>query len=583
MLAQTTEVSLSELFGRASRLFPDHDVPPLPTSTPSMPVPFLADATPNSGWSFSDLRLEPLLDVPRSPVSSGSAVSPVPIHHMPTPSLFMPSGFPFTPTRPGGLSSPLDGASGSRWSSSSVDLPPVSPVSASSKGKGKANAKDDKEKGKERARYSTAQLHIGASLFGGGGFSVAPLPRSPVAAVPKSPIATTPKSPVAKEAAKLPETKKETRPRIRLFHSRQSSSATSASASASTSSAAAGPSTGPRLMQRLGSRFGIRPKGALSPELASAAAASAERARTKRDQEDFDRALALYIIQLEKEGIDHPDTIDPEVVRSWMEEGLLNDDEILYDGEKEQEDDATEFDCAICMDTCKSEDVYRTAGCRHKLCRDCARGHIVAQLEDDRYPIHCAICVGEKAQHPAGASCSREFCVSIADTNTVISERDVETAGLSPVLYEKWTKLQLQALSIEMRCTKSVIFISLALSPYSYFGRCKTTMTVDREDYQVMNIVSCPMPKCRFSWCKRCLFQVRPGHLSCTTAALIIFAGRSWRGPRLRSCAAGGAHGQRWIPVLSGLPNSLREDQVGGLALVLLAAKADVRTAVVTT
>lgn len=33
-------------------------------------------------------------------------------------------------------------------------------------------------------------------------------------------------------------------------------------------------------------------------------------------------------------------------------------------------------------------------------------------------------------------------------------------------------------------------------------------MHVDREDYINMEIITCPMRKCRYTWCKRCLHKV---------------------------------------------------------------------------
>ncbi|KAH7105425.1 hypothetical protein BKA62DRAFT_766797 [Auriculariales sp. MPI-PUGE-AT-0066] len=312
------------------------------------------------------------------------------------------------------------------------------------------------------ASRSTNQLAVGAALFGGA--MTAPAMPSTSSLIGKQPAPGAPK--------------KEDKPKAQKPVASSSSS------------------SGPGAMRRLASRFGIKPRGALSAESSSAAAASAERARVKREQEELDHYTALYMAQMERDGIDHPDIIDPEV-----------DNEPLDPNE--------EFDCAICMETCKGDIAFRPAGCKHKICRECALQHIASSLDDDRYPIHCAICTSERARDPA-----------------VISERDIELAGVSREQFTKWTMLQLQALSVEMKCNK-----------------CKKSMSVDREDYQIMNIITCPMTKCRFSWCKRCLHQVVPGvDHDCGRAALE---------QHMRE------HGMLLLAlsVLSGLPNTMREDQ----------------------
>ncbi|KZW03820.1 hypothetical protein EXIGLDRAFT_599356 [Exidia glandulosa HHB12029] len=170
---------------------------------------------------------------------------------------------------------------------------------------------------------------------------------------------------------------------------------------------------------------------------------------------------------MDAEGIDYADRLDPSIVQSWLEDSPIERGPGLEGGQ---------FDCGICLESCPIDVVCITEGCGHMICRDCMRGHIVASLEEKKYPIPCAICAADRNNRDP----------------SVVSQLDVELAGLSAKQFAVWTELQMAEVSIEMKCTK-----------------CKKSMHVDREDYVAMNVITCPMRKCRYTWCKRCLHKVR--------------------------------------------------------------------------
>ncbi|EJD53500.1 hypothetical protein AURDEDRAFT_110336 [Auricularia subglabra TFB-10046 SS5] len=221
-----------------------------------------------------------------------------------------------------------------------------------------------------------------------------------------------------------------------------------------------------KLLTKMASRFGK----AASPNDAS------EVSRKRRAQEDQDLQLALYMQSLDAEGTDYDDEhLSPDAVRSWLEDQTTSPADARQSSEVA---DNSPFDCGICLETCPYDEVCYMQACKHKLCRECMRGHIVSSLEQRKYPIVCAICATDR---------------NIREPS-VISELDVELAGLSDKQLKVWTDLQMAEVSIEMRCNK-----------------CKKSMNVDRDDYMAMNVITCPIRKCHYTWCKRCLHKVAPG------------------------------------------------------------------------
>lgn len=190
----------------------------------------------------------------------------------------------------------------------------------------------------------------------------------------------------------------------RIFHSTSNSfTSTTTVASSSSAGGLSSKATPRKLMQRLNVNFRFGSGSSKAGSSSSAATTgSAERSRRQRVQEDTDRQLALLIQSMDAEGVDYADNLDPDVLQSWLEEGPL-------DSRSPVEQDAdlvgvTEFDCGICLDTCAVDVVCVTQGCRHKICRDCMRSHIMSSLEATKYPIVCAICATDRNNRDASGA-----------------------------------------------------------------------------------------------------------------------------------------------------------------------------------
>lgn len=195
-------------------------------------------------------------------------------------------------------------------------------------------------------------------------------------------------------------------------------------------------------------------------------------------QEDTDLQLALFLQSMDEEGVDYADHLDPALVQNWVDDATAAPQQPSSPVSPVVPPDTREFDCGICLETCAIDEVCVAQGCRHMVCRSCMRGHIISSLEDKKYPIVCAICATDRGNHDP----------------SVVSQLDVELAGLTPQQFSVWEDLQMAEVSVEMKCNK-----------------CKKTMHVDREDYVNLTIITCPIRKCRYTWCKRCLRKVVAG------------------------------------------------------------------------
>ncbi len=63
------------------------------------------------------------------------------------------------------------------------------------------------------------------------------------------------------------------------------------------------------------------------------------------------------------------------------------------------------FDCSICLDTLSTDFVVSIIVCEHVFCRECMKSHVIAKLEEGRYPILCPICSIDKNQDHNGGVC----------------------------------------------------------------------------------------------------------------------------------------------------------------------------------
>lgn len=60
------------------------------------------------------------------------------------------------------------------------------------------------------------------------------------------------------------------------------------------------------------------------------------------------------------------------------------------------------FACTICMEEVPEDFVARVNGCRHPFCRECLRGHVVARISENKFPIECPSCSTEKDKAKVG-------------------------------------------------------------------------------------------------------------------------------------------------------------------------------------
>ncbi|KAG9048071.1 hypothetical protein FS837_000842 [Tulasnella sp. UAMH 9824] len=144
------------------------------------------------------------------------------------------------------------------------------------------------------------------------------------------------------------------------------------------------------------------------------------------------------------------------------------------------------FECNICYQTTREEDLALFDGCDHLFCRDCMKDYIESTVKDlKKYPILCPI-----------------YGFNVWISFILVVTRDViEIAGLSEELIEQWVELQLAKHAVNVDCKN-----------------CGVEVRIDREDFMTAPLVACPRPNCDYIWCKACLQPVetkRPEDHSC--------------------------------------------------------------------
>jgi len=142
--------------------------------------------------------------------------------------------------------------------------------------------------------------------------------------------------------------------------------------------------------------------------------------------------------------------------------------------------------CRICIDDIPDNEAIPIPYCNHTFCKDCLSTYVTGKLKEGRYPIHCPCCTMEDR------------------TDVHVTEGVLEELDLSEEILERLVEAQLSTHAISLSCI-----------------RCKQTMRVDREGYQTLNIIMCPLPGCNHRWCKSCRKEVG----SCDTGHRC----RNWR------------------------------------------------------
>ncbi|KAL4063265.1 hypothetical protein V8B97DRAFT_1992842 [Scleroderma yunnanense] len=136
------------------------------------------------------------------------------------------------------------------------------------------------------------------------------------------------------------------------------------------------------------------------------------------------------------------------------------------------------FRCGICLDDVPKDNVAQVEGCAHLICRNCLRDFICTKIEEHRFPISCPICVASGGrQEPA-----------------TITRPLIEQIGITEEHYRVWTEMELAQFSVLLHCQK-----------------CKQTAFVDRQDYDAMQNIVCPLRDCNHVWCKECQRTITVG------------------------------------------------------------------------
>ncbi|KAF9651535.1 hypothetical protein BDM02DRAFT_3154328 [Thelephora ganbajun] len=136
------------------------------------------------------------------------------------------------------------------------------------------------------------------------------------------------------------------------------------------------------------------------------------------------------------------------------------------------------FTCAVCTDEFPEDFIARVPGCDHGFCRECLKTYAVSKLEEHRFPIMCPTCMADNTGKEPGT----------------ISSSLIADVGISQHYFQIFEDLQMTCFSILLHCRK-----------------CKRSVFVDRSEYQESRTLVCPLPGCRYAWCKSCQMPIEIG------------------------------------------------------------------------
>ncbi|KAL4072321.1 hypothetical protein J3A83DRAFT_4092925, partial [Scleroderma citrinum] len=137
-----------------------------------------------------------------------------------------------------------------------------------------------------------------------------------------------------------------------------------------------------------------------------------------------------------------------------------------------------QYHCGVCLDDFPEDDVVRIDPCGHEICRDCARGHVSAKINEHRFPVLCPVCMADHGN----------------PNPSMITGLLVQLLGVSEEQYETWVEMEMAQFSTLIQCRK-----------------CNQTAFVDRNDIEATERIQCPVLGCDHVWCRKCQQSVEPG------------------------------------------------------------------------
>ena len=102
----------------------------------------------------------------------------------------------------------------------------------------------------------------------------------------------------------------------------------------------------------------------------------------KKIEEDNERKTKelLELWKKEEEDQKHKERIAEEAARKLQEQ---------FDIERQRELENKKYDCQICFDSYKIDEMYTLDECSHRFCFDCLKGHMDAHINDGNIKIKC--------------------------------------------------------------------------------------------------------------------------------------------------------------------------------------------------
>jgi hypothetical protein len=119
-------------------------------------------------------------------------------------------------------------------------------------------------------------------------------------------------------------------------------------------------------------------------------------------------------------------------------------------------------ECSICLDEMLADSIARIDSCGHVFCRECLRGHIIARLDERRFPILCPTCTATegKGKGKIGGASRLQGCFRIS-SHDVYSPSEVSQSlalnlGLTDKQFEIWSEMEIAPFSVLLHCRKYV-------------------------------------------------------------------------------------------------------------------------------